>query len=308
MQRRHSYSSMYCSLQIKLPRPSAPPALLAGLFICRCLLSAQISPDWTAPQKPFRIVDNLYYVGSRDLACFLVTTPTGNILINANLESSPPLIRKSIETLGFHWADTKILLNGQAHYDHLAGAAAIVRQTGARLMIMDGDVSVAESGGATDFAALPRFPPVRVSRTLHDGDTIQLGGVVLTAHKTAGHTRGCTTFTMKAHDARRTLNVVVIGGLAALDSYRLTGTPQRPPSYPGIAQDFKHTFQVLRALPCDIFLGAHGGYFQMQEKLARRRDESPAVWIDPEGYRRTVAEAQQKFEQRLREEQSKAQS
>ncbi len=101
---------------------------------------------------------------------------------------------------------------------------------------------------------------------------------------------------------------MIIGGLAALDSYRLTGTPQHPPSYPGIAQDFKHTFQVLRALPCDIFLGAHGGYFQMQEKLARRRDEGPAVWIDLEGYRRTIAEAQQTFEQRLREEQSKAPS
>ncbi len=146
-------------------------------FLCLCLLNAQTNPDWTAPQKPFRIVDNLYYVGSRDLACFLVTTPAGNILINANLESSPPLIRKSVETLGFHWADTKILLNSQAHYDHLAGAAAIVQQTGAKLMVMDGDVSVAQSGGATDFAALPRFPPVHVSRTLHDGDTIQLGGV-----------------------------------------------------------------------------------------------------------------------------------
>jgi metallo-beta-lactamase class B len=272
---------------------------VVALLLRLCLASAQTNPAWTTPQKPFRIVDNLFYVGSRDLACFLVTTPAGNILINANLESSPPLIRKSVETLGFRWADTKILLNSQAHFDHLAGAAAIVKQTGARLMVMEGDARVAESGGADDFAALPRFPPVHVSRTLHDGDTIELGGVVLTAHKTPGHTRGCTTFTMKAHDAGRTLNVVIIGGLSALDSYRLVGTPEQPASYPGIAQDFERTFAILRGLPCDIFLGAHGEYFQMQQKLARRHDESPAVWIDPQGYRRTIAQAQQQFEQRL---------
>jgi metallo-beta-lactamase class B len=305
---------IFCLMQGTLRKVILNPStlfrkvLFLALFLRLSLASAQTNPAWTTPQKPFRIVDNLFYVGSRDLACFLITTATGNILINANLESSPPLIRKSIETLGFHWADTKILLNSQAHFDHLAGAAAILQQTGARLMVMDGDDSVAESGGANDFAALPRFPSVQVNRTLHDGDTIELGGVVLIARKTPGHTRGCTTFTMKAHHAGQTLNVVIIGGFSVLDSYRLVGTPKQPPSYPDIAQDFQHTFAILRGLPCDIFLGAHGEYFQMQQKLARRHDESPAVWIDPQGYRRTVAEAQQKFEERLQSEQSKPQS
>ncbi|HEX4169120.1 MAG TPA: subclass B3 metallo-beta-lactamase [Bryobacteraceae bacterium] len=290
------------------PASTFPKALFLALVLRLSLAGAKTNPVWTAPQKPFRIVDNLYYVGSRDLACFLITTPAGNILINANLESSPPQIRKSIETLGFGWADTKILLNSQAHFDHLAGAAAILQQTGAKLMVMDGDVSVAESGGASDFAALPRFPPVHVSRTLYDGDIIELGGVKLIAHKTPGHTRGCTTFTMQVSYAGRALNVVIIGGFAALDSYRLVATPRQPASYPGIAQDFEHTFAILRELPCDIFLGAHGDYFDMQEKLRRRHDQSPALWIDPEGYHRTVAEAQQKFEQRLQSEQAKSQS
>ncbi len=261
--------------------------------------NAQTNADWTTPQKPFRIVDNLYYVGSRDLACYLITTAGGNILINANLESSPPMIRHAVELLGFQWADTKILLNSQAHFDHLAGAAAILGQTGAKLMVMEGDVPVAESGGARDFAALPRFPPVHVTRTLQDGDTVALGGFSLTARKTPGHTRGCTTFTWKTQQAGRALNVVIIGGLSALDSYRLVATPGRPASYPGIAQDFRKTFTTLRGLPCDIFLGAHGAYFDMQQKLARRHDDSPAVWIDPAGYRRAVAEAQQNFERQL---------
>jgi metallo-beta-lactamase class B len=282
-----------------------PPGQVVFLALCLrvSLISAPVNVAWTTPQEPFRIVENLFYVGSRDLACFLITTPAGNILINANLESSPPQIRQSIETLGFRWAETKILLSSQAHFDHLAGAAAILRQTGAKLLVMDGDASVAESGGATDFAALPRFPRAHVSRTLHDGDTINLGGIVLNAHKTPGHTRGCTTFTMKAAYGGRTLNVVILGGLSALDSYRLVVTAKRPASYPGIAEDFEHTFAVLRALPCDIYLGAHGEYFDMQAKLARRHDESPAVWIDPEGYRRVIAEAQAKFEERLRYEQ-----
>lgn len=280
-------------------------ALSLLLFLPLSIASAQVNPAWTAPQKPFRIVDNLYYVGSRDLASFLIATRAGNILINANLESSPPQIRKSVEALGFRWADTKILLNSQAHFDHLAGAAAVLKQTGAKLMIMDGDVAVAESGGAKDFAKLPRFPPVHVDRTLHDGDTIALGGVVLTAHKTPGHTRGCTTFTMKAVVSGRTLNVVIVGGFSALNSYRLVATADRPASYPGIAKDFEHTFAILRSLRCDIFLGAHGEYFDMQQKLARRRDEGPAVWIDPEGYRRAVAEAQRNFEKRLQNARTK---
>ncbi len=123
---------------------------------------AEINPEWTTPLPPFQIADNLYYVGSQDLAAYLVTTPAGNILINANLETSPPQIRASVEKLGFKWADTKILLNGQAHFDHMAGAAQIVRETGAKNMVMEGDAEVVESGGRTDFLRGPR--PCRSSR------------------------------------------------------------------------------------------------------------------------------------------------
>lgn len=257
-------------------------------------LRAAANPDWTATQAPFRIAGNLYYVGSRDLASYLIVTPAGNILINANLRSSPRQIRASVERLGFRWRDTRILLNSQAHYDHAAGNAEVVRETGAKLMVMDGDVHAMETGDAHDFGGpeLLPFSPIHVDRILHDGDTVKLGGTTLTAHKTAGHTRGCTTWTMQVTEAGRKRNVVIVGGFAALDSYQLVDTPHHPASYPGILRDFLHGFAVERSLPCDIFLGAHGIYFNMQEKLARLPKEGPSVWENPAEYRHAVDAAE----------------
>jgi metallo-beta-lactamase class B len=259
-----------------------------------------VPADWTTPVIPFRISGNLYYVGSRDLASYLVVTPAGNILINANLETSPAQIRRSVEELGFRWSDTKILLSSQVHYDHAAGAAEVLRETPAKQMIMDGDVEVMRTGGAADFdSTLPRFPPARVDRVLHDGDTVSLGGTTLTAHKTAGHTRGCTAWTMQTHEGGRTLNVVIVGGWAANPGVRLVATHGKPASYPGIAVDFDRTFATLKALPCDIFLGAHGGYFDMLPKLERMPREGSSVWIDPDGYRRAVTEHEADYQREL---------
>src|SRR6201985_1896686 len=169
--------------------------LLLFLFFT-CPVMAQVDPSWTTPIAPFQIADNLYYVGSEDLASYLVVTPKGNILINANLVSSPPQIKASVEKLGFHWQDIKILLNSQAHDDHMGGAAQIIRETHAQNMVMEGDVSVVESGARTDFLwpspNVPGYPPAHVDRVLHDGNTVGLGGITLVAYKTAGHTRGCT--------------------------------------------------------------------------------------------------------------------
>jgi metallo-beta-lactamase class B len=278
-------------------------AAAVALFAAGVPLRADANPDWTAPQQPFHIAGNLYYVGSRDLAAYLVVTPAGNILINANLASSPPQIRASVEKLGFRWSDTRILLNSQAHFDHTAGAAQILKETHAAFMVMDGDAQVVETGDANDFSHDPDilpYTPVHVDHVLHDGDTVRLGGSVLTAHKTAGHTRGCTTWTMTVTEAGRALHVVIIGGMAALDSYRLIATPGHPASYPGIEQDFLNTFAELRSLPCDIFLGAHGSYFGMQAKLAKLPAAGNAVWIDPTGYRKAVMDAQRSFDQHIR--------
>ncbi|AEU34841.1 subclass B3 metallo-beta-lactamase [Granulicella mallensis] len=270
-------------------------------------LHAQMNPDWTTPVSPFRIADNLYYVGSRDLASYLVTTPAGNILINANLPSSPPQIRASVEQLGFRWKDTKILLNGQAHFDHMGGSAQILRETHAKNMVMEGDADVVRSGGRTDFAAgtpgILQYAPARVDRVLHDGDTLSLGGVILTAHKTGGHTRGCTTWAFRVHipsdPPGKLRDVVIIGGFTVLSQYRLTAIAPQPGYYPGIAQDYAHTFATLRALPCDLFLADHGSHFGLLEKLARLPKEGATVWLDPEGYKRAVAEHQKDFEDEL---------
>src|SRR5688500_2688937 len=275
---------------------------------------AEINPEWTTALPPFQIADNLYYVGSQDLAAYLVTTPDGNILINANLETSPPQIRASVEKLGFKWADTKILLNSQAHFDHMAGAAQILRETGAKNMVMEGDADVVESGGRTDFlfaiGAVPPFPPAKVDRVLRDGETVELGAVKLTAHKTARHTRGCTTWTLPVHlpgePADRLRNAVIVGGIMFWSDFRLIDGGGEKASYPGIAEDFARTFRVLQSLPCDLFLGAHGSYFDLKSKLPRLEKEGPQVFLDSAGYKAFVAKGQTAFETALKKEQEAA--
>jgi metallo-beta-lactamase class B len=289
--------------------------LWMALFCTAAVVHAEVNPSWTTPIAPFQIADNLYYVGSQDLASYLVVTPDGNILINANLASSPPQIRASVEHLGFRWGDTRILLNSQAHFDHIAGAAQVIHETHAQNMVMDGDVGVVESGARTDFLSpspdIFRYPPVHVDRVLHDEDTVSLGGVTLTAHKTAGHTRGCTTWSLRAHvpgePAATVRNIVIVGGTGFWSAYHFVATPAHPLSYPEIVQDFQHTFAVLRALPCEVFLGAHGGYFDMLAKLGHYPQQGARVLIDPAGYKDFVADAQETFETALRKQQAAAQ-
>ena len=288
--------------------------LLLILFCGPKGVFAEGDRSWTTPRSPFRVADNLYYVGSQGLASYLVVTPKGNILINANLPSSPTQIRASVEKLGFHWSQTKILLNSQAHSDHMGGAAQVVRETHAKNMVMDGDVSVVETGARTDFLSpspnILTYAPVHVDRILHDGDTISLGGVTLTAHKTAGHTRGCTTWTMRSHLPGEPVgtmrNIVIVGGVGFWSEYHFVATPGHPVSYPGIADDFQHTFSALLALPCDVFLGAHGGYFDMLAKLKRYPQAGPRVFIDPAGYREFVTDAQQTFRKSLSNQEAAA--
>nr|WP_231966622.1 subclass B3 metallo-beta-lactamase [Terriglobus roseus] len=289
--------------------------MLLAVSVC-VGLRAQVKAIWTTPLAPFRIADNLYYVGSQDLAAYLVTTPEGNILINANLPSSPVQIRASVEQLGFRWKDTKVLLVGQAHMDHAGGAAQIERETGAKLKVMEYDAEVMQAGGANDFlmgtGSVQNYPPARVDTVLHDGDTVSLGGVVLTAHRTGGHTRGCTTWTMRVHlpgePAGKQRDVVIVGGYTQWSDYRLVPLHAKAASYPGIAEDFQHTFDTLRKLPCDVFLADHGEHFGMLAKVNRMAKEGDAVWIDPAGYRAVIDAGEKSFHQALAEQQRAAAS
>ena len=214
---------------------------------------AQANPDWHRQFPAFKIAGNLYYVGTADLAVYLINTPQGNILINSDFAEDVPLIHKSIEQLGFKYANTKILLISHAHSDHDEGVGLIKRETGAELMVMDADAPAEES-------TAPGRPGAHVDRVLHDGDKVELGGARLTAHLTPGHTKGCTTWTMQVQEGGRTLNAVIIGSPNVNPGYVLVGNKE----YPQIAEDYVKTFKVLKDLPCDLFLGAHGAYFGLK--------------------------------------------
>jgi metallo-beta-lactamase class B len=282
------------------------PSFWVGQIVMLLLLTSALHlaaapiPAWTKPFPPFRIAGNLYYVGSEDLASYLIVTPQGDILINSSLEDSVPLIRKSVETLGFKFSDIKILLISHAHYDHCAGSAKIKQLTGARYYVMDGDVSVVESGGKTDFnyGADPtmHFPPARVDRILHDGDKVTLGGSTLTAHLTPGHTKGTTSWTIDETEGGRTLHAVIVGSPNVNPGYQLVGNR----AYPRIAEDYRVNFSVLRSLPCDLFLGAHGAYFGLTDKYARFKNGDPNAFIDPTGYKAFIADRELAFESQLR--------
>ena len=282
-------------------RMLAPVAILLGLMVA----PAWAASEYTVPFPAHRIVANIYYVGTKGQANYLIATPQGNILVNSGLETTLPLTKKSIAKLGIKYADTKILLISHAHFDHDAGSAQVVKDTGAQYEVMDADVPVVESGGKTDFQYGDKggenlYPPVKVGRVLHDGDTVSLGGTVLTAHLTPGHTKGCTTWTLKVKDRGKMLDVVIVGSPNVNPGYVLVNNKK----YPQIAQDFEKTFRVLKALPVDVFLGAHGAYYDLDAKYPKMKPGGANPFIDPAGYKAYVAERGTAFRTELARQKS----
>jgi metallo-beta-lactamase class B len=278
------------------------------VLACAAGLAAQTAPgsDYLVPFPPHHVIGNVYFVGSKGLGIYLIVTPAGNILINAGLEESVSLIQQSVQKLGFKFSDVKILLISHAHFDHDAGSAAILRMTGAKYMVMDADVPVVESGGKADFFYGDRpgglYPPAKVDRVLHDGDRVELGATVLTAHLTPGHTKGCTTWTMTAEEGGQKYNVVIVGSPNVNEGYKLVNNSQ----YPAIAGDYERMFRVLKSLPCDVFLGAHGNYYGLEGKYARLQQGGPNPFIDSQGYKRYVDEREHTFRAELEKQQAAA--
>lgn len=266
------------------------------LFALTCLgsavCSAQFQANWNQPIPPHKVIGNVYYVGTNYLASYLITTPQGHIVINPSYEQSVPLIQASIEKLGFKFSDVKILLISHAHDDHVAGAAKFKQLSGARLMVMEPDVPIMESGGNGDFQYSNHWAPAKVDTALHDGDNVKWGGVTLTAHLTPGHTKGCTTWTTRVTEGGKSYDVVVVGSPNVNPGYKLVNNAK----YPGIAGDYERMFRVLKALKCDVFLGAHGAYYGMDEKLKRG---GGAAFIDPDGYKKFVADKEAEFRTKL---------
>lgn len=265
--------------------------------------SAQDTASWHQAFPPHRIADNLYYVGSRGLSSYLVTSAEGHILINCSFERTVPIIRANIEKLGYKLSDIKIILSSHAHDDHVEGTATMQEMTGARVYAMEGDAEVMSGGGKGQYRYENRWKACKIDRILRDGDKVTIGrgtnSISLTAHLTAGHTRGCTTWTMAATDKRtgglqnnRPLNVVIIGSPNVNPGYRLVNNKE----YPEIAEDYARTFRTLKSLSCDIFLGAHGSYYDMEKKhAAQEANPLRNPFIDPAGYKAYVSNREEAF-------------
>ena len=250
--------------------------------------SAQGNPDWTRPFPPFRIVGNIYWVGSYDLSTYLITTPQGHILVNTGIGNTAQQIKASVEQLGFSLRDVRILTATHGHWDHVAGMAALKKMTGAALVTADLEKTLLESGGKTDFRwgndPSSRFDPVTVDRTFKDGETIALGGTALTAHLHPGHTKGATSFTTEVRENGKAYRVIIANLGSINPGVRLTGTP----SYPGIEQDYARTFKLQKAMTTDVFLASHAAQFGLHNKYKPGDTYDPERFVDPAGFRQAV--------------------
>ena len=255
---------------------------------------------------PLRIVGNLYYVGDDDLSSYLIVTPQGDILINTGYEWSVPDIRSRVANLGFKLSDIKILLVTHAHSDHAAGEAEMKRLTGAKMVAMQEEVELLESGGKTDFlfGNSNWFPPVKVDRALKDGEKVELGGTVLTAYLHPGHTKGSASYALDVADSGKTYHVLI----ANLGNINDGTVLLHNPKYPNIVQDFARTFESQEQLHCDIFLSSHAGQFGLLRKWRPGDPYDPNRFVDPDAYPRAVARSEAKFLQQLQEEREEEQA
>jgi metallo-beta-lactamase class B len=271
------------------------------LFVSAAGVAAQDDPTWSQPFEPFKVVGNLYYVGTRGLSSYLVVTPAGSILIDTGTEAAVPIVRANIAKLGFKVADIKVMLASHAHFDHVGGHAAMQKATGATVMVLRPDARAVETG--KDLSALngPGWQPATVGRVLNDGETVTLGNVTLTAHLTPGHTQGCTTWETTISEAGKTYRVVFIGGTSINDGVRLVGNTR----HPAIAADYGRTFTRLKTLRPDVFVAQHPSIFGMEAKFRKLKAGDPLAFVDPDGYRRFVDEEEKTYQAQLQREQSR---
>lgn len=276
------------------------------VLVWLCSLGAALAQpqndEWRRPFPAFRMIGNVYWVGTYDLSTYLITTDAGHILINTGFEDTVPLIAEGVEKLGFEMSDVKILLATHAHGDHVAGLAELKRITGAQMVMSEADAVLLEDGGISDFrfgdGKNPSFAPVKVDRRLRDQDTVTLGGVTLTAHHHPGHTKGATSFTLTVREGGRDYRVVV----ANMGSINPGVTVSGMPSYPTIGDDYARTFAAQKALPVDVFLASHAAQFRMHEKYSPGAAYDPNRFVDPQGYLAAVARLEGIYREQLAKE------
>jgi metallo-beta-lactamase class B len=281
---------------------SCMPLLLAGVVSLSCLSSAaqkliplpNFKPEWIQEYKPFRIAGNLYYVGSYDLACYLITTPQGHILINTGLPGSDTMIRRHIQELGFKFADIRILLTNQVHFDHVGGFAAIKKITGARVMVEEMDAPVLADGGNSDFLMGghgPIFQPVKADRLLHDRDTVKLGDMRVVVLHHPGHTKGACSFLFDVKDKARTYRILIANIPTLLDDTKFPGMA----TYPQVEKDYAYTLDAMKSLHFDCWLAAHAGQFDLDKKHKQVDGYNPEAFSDRAGYDKAIEECYQDF-------------
>jgi metallo-beta-lactamase class B len=266
---------------------------LAAVFLCASGVWAQYAPpmtEWNRPVEPFRVVGNVYYVGASNVSSILIATPAGNILLETGFRETVPLIEANVKKLGFRFDDIRLLLSSHAHFDHSGGLAEVKARTKARLLVSSREAGLFSRGGKGDpnLGDKYPFPPVTPDGLLHDGEEIELGGTVLTAHFTPGHTPGCVTYTTTVREGPKAYHVVFPCSLTA-PGYRLVNNP----ACPDIVADFESTFAKLAALPCDIFLPHHRPAGEIRERAGKP---------DAEGYRRWLSESRAAFHKQLEEQ------
>lgn len=282
-------------------------ALIASLMAAGVAVAAPSVPaDWSAPTDPFRVADNLYYVGTAGISAWLITTPKGHIVIDGAMPTSAPLIQSSIRRLGFQPKDVKILLNTHAHFDHTGGLADLKRDTGARLLANPADRKALETGiypGWEEVRDLD-FAPVKVDSDLKDGQAVRLGDAVLTPHFTPGHSPGCTTWTFRATDRGRPLDVLLYCS-TSVAANRLVSR-ERGPQYPGIVEDYRNSFARLKTLKADVFLAPHGEQFGLEAKRAKLKSDGVNPFVDPEELARRVTASEADFSRELARQEARA--
>jgi metallo-beta-lactamase class B len=275
--------------------------LLISLLFVNFLASAQkvsepanSHPEWSKPYQPFQIAGNLYYVGTYDLACYLIVTPKGNLLINTGLAGSLSMIKANIAALGFKVADIKILLTTQAHYDHMGAMAAIKKLTGAKMMVDEGDAEVVADGGRSDYSLggkTSTYVPVKVDRLLHNGDTIKLGGMQLVMLHHPGHTKGSCSFLFDVKDKKRTYRVLIANMPTIVTDKNFADIP----AYPGIEKDYAYTLNAMKKLSFDIWLASHASQFGLNSKHKPGDGYNPAAFMDRKGYDTELNDLQDQF-------------
>lgn len=287
-------------------RPLAATAALLFLAVppATARQTLSIPPSWTARIEPFRVIDNVYYVGTEDLASYLITTPRGHFLIDSGMTPNAAAIADGIAKLGFKLRGVKMLLTTQGHFDHVAAHAELQKMTGAQVVASEQDARLLESGGKGDYHFGPayRFPPVKVDRHVEQGDAVTLGNVTLTAHMTPGHTQGTTTWTTTALTESDTrVHVVFVGSTAVNEGVKLVGNS----AYPRIAEDFTATFARLAAIEVDVFLTAHLVSNRGLEKAAGlRAGARPNPFIDRTGFTEYLERSRKAFEVELAKQKS----